>query len=57
MNRYKSRKFIVVLLCGTATTVLCWFGKIDAGVYSAVTIAIVGVYIAGNVWQKKVVPE
>jgi hypothetical protein len=54
MNRYKSRKFIVTLLCGFGTGALCWFDKIDAGVYSAVMIATVGVYVAGNVWQKKV---
>lgn len=57
MNHIGGRKFIVTMCCGIATTVLVWCGKIDPGVYSAVTIAIVGAYIAGNVWQKKVVQE
>ena len=46
------RKFLLTLGCGLVTATLCWFGKIDGGVYATVTIATVGVYIAGNTMQK-----
>lgn len=51
MNRLAQRKFI--LACGSliSTTLLCWFGHIADGVYSAVVISTVGAYITGNVFQ------
>ncbi len=52
MTRYRSRKFILVAAALASATALVWFGKIDGGVYSAVVIATVGAYIAGNVAQK-----
>lgn len=52
MNRYLSRKFILALLTLASVTWLVYSGHIDAGVYSAVTIATIGAYIAGNVTQK-----
>lgn len=47
------RKFVATIGCGIATTLLTWFGKIDAGTYSLVTISTVGAFIGGNVLQKK----
>lgn len=54
MNRLTSRKFILAMLTLASTSVLCWFGHIHEGVYSAVVIATVGTYLAANVAQKKV---
>lgn len=48
------RRFVLTIVSGAGTWLLCWFGKIDGGVYSAVTIATVAAYIAGNVSQKKI---
>ena len=52
MTRYASRKFLLALLALVSATVLDWLGHIADGVYSAVVIATVGAYIAGNVAQK-----
>lgn len=46
------RRFVLTMVSGAGTWALCWFGKIDGGVYSAVTIATVAAYIAGNTLQK-----
>ena len=54
MNRLTSRKFILSLLTLASATWLCWFGHIGDGLWRDVVIATVGVYIAGNVMQKKV---
>lgn len=48
------RRFALTVISGAGTFVLCWAGKIDGGVYSAVTIATVAAYIVGNVAQRKV---
>jgi hypothetical protein len=53
-NRLTSRKFLIALLTLVSATALCWFGHIADGVYSAVVIATVGAYIAGNVMQKQI---
>ncbi len=53
LNAMGGRKFLATIGCGFATTLLCWFGKIDQGTYSMVTIATVGAFITGNVWQKR----
>lgn len=50
--RYASRKFILAMLTLTSATWLVYSGHIADGVYSAVVIATVGAYIAGNVAQK-----
>lgn len=54
LERYGGRRFLLTVVSGAGTWLLCWFGKIDAGVYSAVTIATVAAYIVGNVAQKKI---
>ena len=50
----KSRKFILALLSLLSASVLCYFGHIADGVYSAVVVATVGAYMAANVSQKAV---
>lgn len=52
MSRYASRKILLALLSLASATGLVWSGHIADGVYSAVVIATVGAYIAGNVAQK-----
>lgn len=53
MSRYKSRKFIISLFIIILTAILCWFGKIDKNHYRDIAIAVVGIYAAANVTQKK----
>lgn len=53
MNRVGGRKFALAVLTLISANVLVWCGHIADGVYSAVVIATVGVYIAGNVVQKQ----
>ena len=48
MNQLGGRKFVLALLTLTAP-IFWWCGHIADRVYSAVVIATVGVYIAGNV--------
>ena len=48
------RRFVLAVISGAGTWALCWFGKIDGGVYSAVTIATVASYIVGNVAQRSI---
>ena len=55
MDRFYSRKFLLSGASLLSATVLVAFGSISDGVYSAVVIATVGAYIAGNVAQKAVV--
>ena len=52
MTHLTSRKFIVAALSILSATGLCAFGLIHEGVYSAVVIACVSAYIAGNVTQQ-----
>lgn len=52
LETYGGRRFLLTMVSGAGTWLLTWFGKIDGGVYSAVTIATVAAYIAGNVAQK-----
>lgn len=46
------RRFLLTMVSGAGTWLLCWCGKIDGGVYSVVTIATVAAYITGNTIQK-----
>lgn len=52
MKHFASRKFLLALLTQAANVWLCAAGLIADGVYSAVTIAVVAAYVAGNVAQK-----
>lgn len=45
------RKFIFAMFCVLTNSLLAAFGKIDPGVYSVVSVAIIGAYITGNVFQ------
>lgn len=47
------RRFLLTAGCGAVNAVLLWFGKLDAGSYTAITIATVAVYISGNTYQKR----
>jgi hypothetical protein len=51
LGRMGGRKFALAVLASLQTAVLAWAGRIDPGVYSAVMIATVGAFIAGNAWQ------
>lgn len=51
MNRLASRKFLLAMATLASASGLVAFGHIADGVYSAVVIATVGAYIAGNVTQ------
>lgn len=53
LNKLGGRRFLLCLGCGIATTILTWFGKIDAGTYSLVILGTVGAYVTGNVYQKR----
>lgn len=55
IESYGGRRFLLTVGCGAVTAFLCWHGKISDGVYSAVIIATVAAYIAGNTGQKLMV--
>mgnify|MGYP000193211272 CR=1 FL=1 len=48
------RRFLISLISGAGSFLLCWAGKIDGNAYVAATLGIVGAYIVGNVAQKKI---
>lgn len=54
MKYHLSRKYILSVLSLLSATALVATGHIADGVYSAVVIATVASYIAGNVVNKKV---
>ena len=54
MEHLKSRKFIVAMFTLISSSVLCWFTKIEPGVYSVVVIATITAYMTANVSQKKI---
>jgi hypothetical protein len=51
------RRFLLTLVSGAGTFLLCWQGKISDDVYSVVTIATVAAYITNNTVQKIKAPE
>lgn len=56
MEMLGGRRFLLTMISGAGTWVLCWFEKISGDVYSVVTIATVAAYITGNVAQKLKAP-
>lgn len=52
LDQLGGRRFVLALVSGAGTFVLCWCGRIDANAYSVVTIGIVGAYITGGTAQK-----
>lgn len=57
LSRYGSRKFLLVLFTIALSGLLVWFEKIDAGVFSVVTVAALGGYLAANVTQKATIRD
>lgn len=51
------RRFVLALISGAGTFLLCLAGRIDGNAYTLATIGIVGAYIAGNTTQKLKAPE
>jgi hypothetical protein len=53
------RKFVIALLSGASTSLLQWWGKLDAAgmAYGISIAATVGAYITGDIFEKKHVLE
>lgn len=54
-DKWGGRRFILTCVTGAGTTILQWFGKLDAGgsTYALVMSAVVAAYITGNVVERK----
>ncbi|KKK69017.1 hypothetical protein LCGC14_2938240 [marine sediment metagenome] len=52
MSDYGGRRFLLVIVCGLAYTMLLVGGYLDSGAYVALQIATVAAYISGNTYQK-----
>lgn len=52
-ERLTSRKFIVAMFALMSASVLCWFDKIEPGIYSVVAVATITAYLTANVAQHK----
>lgn len=50
------RRFVLALISGAGTWLLCLLGKIDGNAYTLATIGIVGAYVTGNTVQKLKAP-
>ena len=50
-----SRKFLIALICAIGTLLLKYLTKIDDGTFERVIYATVGVYMASNIAQKKLI--
>ena len=46
------RRFLLTLGAGLVTSILVWHGKISPEIYRDVILGTVGIYIAGNTFQK-----
>ena len=55
LQSYGGRRFLLALGAGLMTTLLQWFGKLDAAgmAYTATIAATVAAYITGNVQENK----
>lgn len=54
LEQFGGRRFILALVSGAGTFLLCWAGRIDGSAYMLTTIGIVGGYITGNIAQKRI---
>ena len=52
LERIGGRRWLLTLISGAGTFLLCWHGHIDGNAYMLTTIGIVGAYITGNTAQK-----
>jgi hypothetical protein len=59
IETFGGRRFLLTLGCGAATTFLQYMGKLDpsGSNYVLVITATVGVYVAGNTYQKVKAPQ
>lgn len=46
------RRFLLSLGAGVVSSILVWYGKISPEIYRDVVLGTVGIYIAGNTFQK-----
>ena len=46
------RRFVLSMVSGAGTFLLCWIGRIDGNAYFLCTAAIAGTYIGGNTTEK-----
>jgi len=51
---FGGRRFLLVVVSGFGTFLLCWVGRIDGNAYFLTMAATVAAYITGNVAQRKV---
>ena len=54
LDQIGGRRFLLALISGAGTFMLCWTGRIDSIGYMLTTLGIVGAYITGNVSQKRI---
>lgn len=47
------RKFALAFVIMAMAFVLCWFGKIDGGVFSVVAVTVIGATVTGEIFQTK----
>lgn len=52
LSAWGGRRFFLSIGAGIATTILAWYAKITGEVYRDVILGTVGIYIAGNTFQK-----